>query len=51
MAKINPRDFYLFYHSDFFIEIPDEVLSMIYWSKAIFIVWDKTLFYPFLYQN
>lgn len=25
MAKINLRDFYPFYHSDFFIEIPDEV--------------------------
>ena len=25
MAKINLRDFYPFYHSDLFIEIPDEV--------------------------
>lgn len=25
MAKINLRDFYPFYHSDFFVKIPDEV--------------------------
>lgn len=25
MAKINLRDYYPFYHSDFFVEIPDEV--------------------------
>lgn len=50
MAKINMRDYYPFYHSDLFVEIPDEVaaamdeaerlernyIRRMYWNKAHF---------------
>lgn len=29
MAKINLRDFYPFYNSDFFVEIPDEIKDVL----------------------
>jgi len=35
MAKINLRDFYAFYNSDLFIEIPDEVKTAILESERL----------------
>lgn len=40
MAKINLRDFYPFYHSDLFIEIPDEVETALLEAERL----EKTIF-------
>ena len=45
MAKINLRDFYPFYNSDFFVEIPDEVETALLEAERLEKNYNRRRFY------